>query len=111
MRNEIRRKHFGDRQKFTLRFTLAIQEPEHRAQILVRGPELGIEADGLAIEFLSLLQILQLCIRDPDLLADIGVGWLRAMQIQQKLEGIPGFALLQKGLRPGEGVLAEYRAA
>jgi hypothetical protein len=43
-----------------------------------------------------------LCVRDPDLLAHIRVGWLRAMQIEQKLEGILGFALLQKGLRPGE---------
>src|SRR6266851_2718424 len=106
MRNEIRRQYFGDRQEFTLRFTLAIQEPEHRAQILARGPELGIEADGLAIELFSLLQILQLGVRDADLLADIRVGSLRAMQVQQEIKGIPGFALLQKGLRPGEGVLA-----
>jgi hypothetical protein len=63
---------------------------------------LGIEADGLAIELFGLSQILQLCVRNPDLLADIGVGWLRAMQIEQKVEGILGFALLQKGLRPGE---------
>jgi hypothetical protein len=63
---------------------------------------LGIEADGLAVELFSLRQNLQLCVRDPDLLAHIRVGWLRAMQIEQKLEGILGFALLQKGLRPGE---------
>ena|SRR5438552_13083028 len=103
MRNEIRRKDFGDRQKFTLRFTLAIQEPKHRAQIFTRGPELRIEADGLAIELFSLRQILQLCVRDPDLLANIRVRWLRAMQIEQKLKGILGLALLQEGLRPGKG--------
>ena len=51
----------------------------------------------------SLGQILQLRVRDSDLLADIRVGWLRSMQIEQKLEGIPGFALLQKCLRLGEG--------
>src|SRR5436309_13876875 len=106
MRNEIRRQYFGDGHEFTLRFTLAIQEPKHRAQILTGGPELRIEADGLAIELFSLGQILQLRVRDSDLLADIRVGWLRSMQIEQKLEGIPGFALLQKRLRPGEGVLA-----
>src|SRR5882762_4812162 len=106
MRNEICRQHFRDGQEFTLRFSLAIQEPKHRAQILAGGPELGIEADGLAIELFSLRQILQLRVRDSDLLADIRVGRLRAMQIEQKLESTAGFALLQKRLRPGEGVLA-----
>jgi len=103
MRNEIGRKYFGDRQEFTLRFTLPIQEPKHCAQILAGGPELGIEADGLAIELFSLFQILQLGVRDPNLLADVRVEWLQAMEIEQKIEGILGFALLQKILRLGEG--------